>query len=275
MQFWLNLPAAALFIALAIPYGLIAFLIYWITYRTRLRPAIHTLEGIVPPFIGTIGILFGLLTGFLANDVADRNRQAARAVLSEANALQDAFTLSIASASDMQGIRAALRQYARSALNDEWPHIADIGRDRKTEAAFEDLLRVVSDPSIAREAGQAVQSALIGAVSRVGVARSDRLTLGGDVTSGIKWLTVIILGVFTQVAIGLIHLQKPRAQVAALSLFSVSVVVALGLIALQEQPFSGPVQVSNWPIEEFLATGAPPAPATPPPASESPTAAAH
>jgi hypothetical protein len=271
MQFWLNLPGPVLFLALAVPYGLIAFLIYWTAFRARWHTAIHTFEGIVPTFIGAIGILFGLLTGFLANDVADRNRQATQAVLSEANALQDAFTLSRASASDMPGIRTALRQYAQSALHDEWPHIADIGRDAKTEQAFEDLLRTVSDPSVARDAGQAVQTAMIGAVSRAGIARSERLSIGGDITSGIKWLTVIVLGVLTQIAIGLVHLQRPRAHIAALGLFSVSVVVVLGLVALQEQPFSGPVQVSTWPIEEFLAT----ATAAAPPASETPAAAAH
>lgn len=272
MEFWLNLPTPALFLVLAVPYALIAFLIYWITYRTRLRPPIHTLTGIVPPFIGTIGILFGLLTGFLANDIADRNRQAARAVLVEANALHDAYTLSIASYSDMSTIRAALRDYARSALRDEWPHISDIGRNAKTETAFENLLREVADPNIPRVAGQAVHGALMSAISRAGIARSERLALGGDLTNGIKWLTVFLLGVLTQIAIGLVHLEKPRAHVAALTLFSIAVVVVLGLIALQEQPFSGPVQVSSAPMEEFLESVAANAPTAPGPAVAAPAA---
>lgn len=272
MEFWINLPAPALFAVLAVPYALVAFAIYRVTYRTRLRAAIHGMSGIVPPFIGTVGILFGLLTGFLANDIADRNRQAARAVLSEANALHDAYTLSIASYSDRSTIRAAMREYARSALRDEWPHISDVGRNAKTEAAFEELLREVADPNIPRVAGQAVHAALMSAISRAGIARSERLSLGGDLTSGIKWLTVLLLGVLTQIAIGLVHLEKPRAHAAAMTLFSISVVVVLGLIALQEQPFSGPVQVSSAPLEEFLeivssSTPTPPGPAIAAPAT--------
>lgn len=271
MELWFNLPTPALFAALAIPYALFAFLLYWITYRTRLRPAIHSLTGIVPPFIGTIGILFGLLTGFLANDIADRNRQAGRAVLVEANALHDAYTLSLASYSDMSTIRTSLRDYARSALREEWPHITDIGRNTKTEAAFEELLREVADPNIPRIAGQAVHSALMNAISRAGIARSERLALGGDLTNSIKWLTVFLLGFLTQIAVGLVHLEKPRAHLAALALLTVAVVVVLGLIALQEQPFSGPVQVSSAPMEEFLdivssATVPPPGPAVAAPA---------
>ncbi|WP_456720493.1 MULTISPECIES: bestrophin-like domain [unclassified Bradyrhizobium] len=38
----------------------------------------------VAPFFGTVGVLFAFLTGFLANDITGRNRQAARAVNSEA-----------------------------------------------------------------------------------------------------------------------------------------------------------------------------------------------
>jgi hypothetical protein len=194
------------------------------------------------------------LTGFLANDIGDRNKQAARAVLSEANGLRDVQTLSIASYSDMTNIRTALRNYTKSALQEEWPHISDLGRNDKTEAAFGDLLREVSNPNIPRVAGQAVHSALMNAVSRVGIARSERLALAGDQTNQIKWMTVFALGFLTQVAIGFVHLERPRAQVAALMLFSIAVVVVLGLIAMQEQPFDGAVQVSSWPMQEFLDT---------------------
>jgi len=254
MDTWFNLPIAGLFTVLAIPYGLIACAIYWIVFRSRLRPIAQSLGGIVPPFIGTVGILFGLLTGFLANDIGDRNKQAARAVLAEANGLRDAHTLSLASYSDMTNIRAALRVYARSALADEWPQITEAGRAAKTEAAFGELLREVSNPNIPRVAGQAVHSALMNAVSRVGIARSERLALGGDQTNGIKWITVFVLGALTQIAIGLVHLERPRAQLAALALFSIAVVVVLGLIAMQEQPFAGAVQVSSAPLQEFLET---------------------
>jgi hypothetical protein len=92
------------------------------------------------------------------------------------------------------------------------------------------------------------------AVSRVGIARSERLALAGDQTNQIKWMTVFALGFLTQVAIGFVHLERPRAQVAALMLFSIAVVVVLGLIAMQEQPFDGAVQVSSWPMQEFLDT---------------------
>jgi hypothetical protein len=254
MEMFFNLPASMLFASLAVFYGLTAALIYWLTFHGPRHQAIQSLAGIVPPFIGVVGILFGLLTGFLANDIGDRNKQAARAVLSEANALHDAFTLSIASYSDMTTIRTALRNYTQSALQEEWPQIYEMGRVGKTEAAFEDLLREVSNPGIPRVAGQAVHSALMSAVSRVGIARSERLAIAGDETNRIKWITVFVLGFLTQVAVGLVHLEKPRAQGAALTLFSIAIVIVLGLVGIQEQPFAGSIQVSPAPLQEFLDT---------------------
>lgn len=259
-----DLPLTGLFPVLAIPYVLSAYVIFWVSQRSRLKGKVQTLSGIVAPFFGSVGILFGLLTGFLASDISDRNRQATRAMLSESDGLHTTQTLSVASVGDMATIREALRAYAQSILRDEWPHMED-GRSVKTEAAFGELLRRVSDPAIAKVSGQAVHSALLAGVARLGSARSDRLALAEDRTNGLKWLTVVLLGVITQISIGLVHLDKPRAQIASLTVFSSAVIVALTLIAAQEQPYGGVVQVSPFPIADFLDTTAI---AVPPPATQ-------
>lgn len=102
-----------------------------------------------------------------------------------------------------------------------------------------------------------MHKALLNGVARIGSARSDRLALAEDRTNHLKWLTVILLGVITQIAVAVVHLDKPRAQAAALTIFSFAVIVTLTLIAAQEQPFAGAVQISAAPIENFLDTAAP------------------
>ncbi len=44
---------------------------------------------------------------------------------------------------------------------------------------------------------------------------------------------VLLLVIMTQVAIGLVQLHKRAAQAAALTVFTVAAVIALGLMALQ------------------------------------------
>src|SRR4051812_28698844 len=255
---WLDLPAAALFAVLAGCYALTGALISWLCVCSPLRPKILTMSGIVAPFFGAVSVLFALLTGFLANDVGDRNRQAWRAVHTESSAAASLHTLSVASASDMAAIRVALRDYLQSVTRDEWQSMADDGASAKTEAALAALLRELSDPKIASEAGQAVHSALLSTALKVRDARADRLALASDRTNDVKWATVLILGVLTQIALAFVHLERPGAQIAANGLFSLAAVVALGLIALQEQPFDGAIRISSAPIEAvFKATASP------------------
>ena len=136
--------------------------------------------------------------------------------------------------------------------------MAEDGASSKTDAALAALLRELSDPKIATEAGQAVHSALLSTALRVRDARADRLALASDRTNNVKWTTVLILGLLTQIALAFVHLERPRAQVASIALFSVAAVVALGLIALQEQPFDGALRISSAPLQELLKATAPP-----------------
>jgi uncharacterized protein DUF4239 len=249
---WLDLPTFGLFAVLILFYGITTALTVWVFGFAPPRARMLTLSGIVAPFFTAAGLLFALLTGFLGNDVGDRSRQAWRAVHTETSAASTVHTLSIASKSDMQGVRTALQDYLRSVIKDEWPYLGDKGASRKTDAAYARLLEEVSDPGIASVAGQAVHGAVLNAVLRLGEARSTRISLASDRTNELKWISVLILGVLTQISLALVHLEKPRAQLASIVLFSAAAVVALGLIALQEQPFDGAIRISPDAVAEAL-----------------------
>ncbi len=252
LYYWFSLPVLGIFAVLIVVYGGFAAIIHLITFRSPLRSACASLTGIAAPMLGVFGLMFGLLTGFLAAEISARNNQAENAVSGETNALYEVRTLSVASASDMATVRESLRDFVRSELRDEWPKMSQAGRSALTEAAFGNLLHEVADPKIARDSGAAVHVALLSAVSRVGVARSQRLAISNDTTNTVKWITVLVLALITQIAIGLVHVEKPRAQIATLALFTSALVVALGLIAMQEWPFIGPLQITPAPLQEIL-----------------------
>lgn len=254
VETWIDLPPAGMFAVLLAFYAATGTLFIWLIYSSPLHGRIKSLNGIAAPFIGTISVLFSLLTGFLASDISDRNRQAWRAVHSEASAAETLHTLSLTSASDASKINSPLKAYLHQVVTRDWPQMAEGKRSSDTDAAFQALLREVSIPAIAHEAGQATHSALLNAVIRIRDARADRLALASDRTNDIKWLTVLILGVITQFAIALVHLERPRAHGAGVTVFSLGAIVALGLIALQEHPFSGAIRVSPAPLENALAT---------------------
>lgn len=252
IEAWLDLPTAGVFLVLIGLYAVTGTAIAWLAHGRPFGDAVQQLDGVVAPFFAAVGILFALMSGFLANDIADRNRHAARAVQSEAAELRNVFTLSVASASDMRAIRAAWTKYVNSAIDEDWPAMAKDGHAASTNVAYDELLREVSDPTIAREAGSPVQSALLTAAVRIGTARSERVALASDRTNDIKWTLVLMLGVMTQIAVGIVHLQRSNPHITALAVFSTAAVITLGLIALQERPFAGSFSIGPAPLQELL-----------------------
>jgi len=256
IEIWLDASVAAIFASLTLLYGVTAVLIVAACYGPA-HNAIERLDGIAPPFLGAIAVIFALMAGFLASDIAERNRQATRAVQMEIAELSNVFTLSFASTTDMRAIRAAWTGYINAVAGEEWKTMTRGDSTPAADRAFDALLRGIGDPAIGRDAGNAVHVALLGAAIRVSTARSDRLSIASDTTSAVKWLVVLILGVMAQIGIGAVHLTRRGAQIGALAIFSLTAVISLGLIALQEHPFAGNMQMGAEPYFELLKRPAP------------------
>ncbi len=248
---WLNLPVVAVFLVLAAYLAAATAVIHWLTFGRATRPLAQSFAGVVAPYAGALAVLFALLTGFLANDVWERERRASRAVLAERDGLLEVHGLSVIS--DMAGVRDALLTYLRTVVADEWPRMADQERSGAADEALAVLLREVARPDAAPEIAPAVRGALLNGVLRARSARDDRLVLSNDQSDATKWLSVLILALLTKVALAVVHLDRPRAQLAALVIFGVAVATTLGLIAMRERPFAGAVRVSPAPLEEVLA----------------------
>src|SRR3569623_1970654 len=118
---WLDLSTFGIFLSLGILYFGTALLLGVLIFRSPLNKPVQSLTGIVAPFFNASAILFALLAGFLANDIADRSRQANRAIQAEAGELRNVHTLSVAAVADMAAIREALKTYVGSVIADEWP----------------------------------------------------------------------------------------------------------------------------------------------------------
>lgn len=249
---WLDMPVWGIFASLAGLFTVSAVLVHRLCFSERTRGRSSSFTGVVAPFFGSVAVLFSLLTGFLANEVWDRNRQAGRAVLAERDGLLAIHAISLAAVSDMKDIRIAAQDYAKALVDDEWPLMRNQEGSRKAGWELLNLLARVSNPQIGIDAGQAVQAALLDSVLKLRSTRYDRLSLSGDRSDRTKWAAVVILGLITQIAIAIVHLEKPKAQAAALTIFSVAVVITLGLIAIRERPFDGPLRFSPEPVQETL-----------------------
>ncbi len=119
-------------------------------------------------------------------------------------------------------------------------------------AAYDAMLREVSDPASSPRPAPRCRRRCSMPRSISAPRASERLALASDSTNELKWAVVLILGVMTQISIGIVHLTKRNAQIGALTVFSIATVITLGLIALQEYPFAGDVRLAATPLQELL-----------------------
>jgi rRNA-processing protein FCF1 len=247
---WLALPVVVLFLSLFAFYLATAALMVWLTFRSPLSGRIQSFKGVVAPFFGSTAIIFGLLLAFLSNDIWDRNKQAARIVLIESNTLVALYSLSAASGADNSRLRSAIRAYVTAVVQDEWPRLARQQRSATTDAALNVLLREVAQTGASKDAD--IRKALLDMVLRIRDAHEDRVELSNDRTAVSKWAAVLLLALVTQLAIAVVHLERPRPQIAALFIFTLAAVSVLGLLAIHEAPFEPPVFVPPGPIGDVL-----------------------
>lgn len=257
IELWLDQPVWLILASLAGLFAATSLLIVFLTHGPLTRRWTSRLSGVVAPFFSSVAILFALLTGFLASDAWERNRQAARSILTERDALVAIQDLSFAAVSDMASLRSAARRYLGAVVNDEWPLLADGKSSPKAALALRELLRETADPRLTDDLGQVTHASLLEQALRVRGARSDRMALSEQHSDHPKWWTVLILAGLTQLALALVHLDKPRAQASALAVFSAAAVVALGLVAVKERPFDGPLALQPTALREALQTLAP------------------
>ena len=247
---WLALPVPLLFATLFAFYVASALLLAWLTFRSRLSGRIQGLKGVVAPFFASTATIFALLIGFLSNDIWDRNKQAARVVLTESDTLVALYRLGAASGSDTKGLRVAIRNYVTAVVEDEWPRLADQKRSPEADGALNALLREVALPVQLKDA--VIQRTMLDMVLRIRAAHEDRVVLSNDRTLVTKWAAVMLLALITQVAIAIVHLEKPQPQLAALLIFTFAAVSLLGLLAVHEAPFEPPVFIPPGPIIDVL-----------------------
>lgn len=246
---WLDQPLWLMFASVSLLFVGASALLWLATRAAATRPLVLRLgTGLVPTYFTAISVLLALMTGFVANDAWERQRQAAKVVQSERASAMAILDLSLATVSDMAPIRRALGLYLEAVVGDEWARMGEGASSPKAGQALGRLLQAVADPAIGTEAGAAAQAALLDAAMALRAARGERLALSDAQGDETKWLTLLVLAGLTLVSIALVHLDRPGAQATALTLFSVAVVTTLGLIALHERPFDGPLALSPEPL---------------------------
>jgi hypothetical protein len=249
---WLELPAMPQLLLLTAFYLMTGTVIHLLSFYGFAGRWIGSFKGIVGPFFTSVTVIFALLAAFIANDVWHRNTEASQVVRAEADALLALYHLTPETAPDAAAVYNRIRAYTESVIRQEWPQMHVGEGAPETQAALDALFQAILGRSARGTVNPAVERASIDTVLKLRTIHANRLSLAADRTDELKWATLLILGAIAQLSIAAVHLERPRPQIAALAMFSGAVVIALGLVAVQERPFAPPLEVLPTALEEVL-----------------------
>jgi len=249
---WIQLPVWQLLVALVAFYVATGIAIHWLAFHSPASRWTLSFNGVVGPFFVSVVLIFGLLHSFVAREIWQRNDEAVQVVRAEGDALRALSHLLPESDPATASIQDLIRAYAQSVIADEWPRMRQGKGGVGSETAFASLMTAIVDAPVSGSSGPAVHRARIDTVLKLHALRGTRLAIAGDSTDTLKWTTLLILGLVSQVAIAAVHLETPRPQIAALAIFSTAAMIALGFVAIQERPFAPPLAVSPEPLEEVV-----------------------
>jgi hypothetical protein len=249
-RFWLNVHPILVLLVLLFVFALAGGAVHWLQCRSRLRAACAKRALTAPTFVA-VSTLFALYAGFLLAQVIGQKNEAMRAVQAESAALQS-LAIDGAAAGGNAAIRAAVGAYARSVIADEWPQLVEESGSTKTGQALFALMRAVRDAGGA-ELASSVHGQMLALVQKIAEARATRIAVVSNHLQQLGWTALFLLGFITQFGLGLAHLDRPEANRMAIGFFSAGAVIAMWLIAIQDNPFRGPNSVSAAPIAEVVA----------------------
>jgi hypothetical protein len=212
---------------------LFVLLLWTVEKRGPLAPAIQKTKGVVAPYFSSIAVLFGLFTALLMSDVWQKDSEARQSVQAEDSALRGLLHLA-----RVNGLEAKLlvdiKTYVAAASQENPFSRADSGARNATDRAYEALFTTVQNivgldtPTMVTFQGVATE---------LRHARDRRLYLTDDATAPIKWLSILVLGALTQIAILMVHIGNRRAMHASTGLFTVAFTLCLLFIAIFDMPF--------------------------------------
>jgi Protein of unknown function (DUF4239) len=249
---WLSLPLPALWLCLAGFYSTSAIILIYLSFGRLTGAWVQSFRGVVPPYFAGIVVIFGILVGFLANDVWDRSRRAASTVRSEATNLTSLYDLLSNSGLPALSIDQTIRTYVSTVVEKEWPAMTRGEAAPEAESAQDQMLEAVANLEAEPNSSPAITRVMLDTALKIRDARYERLLLSADYSESFKWLSVLVIALVGQVSVAVVHLERARPHIAAMVIFTAGVVIVLGLIASHQFPFSSALSVSPEPIAELL-----------------------
>lgn len=200
----------------------------------------------------TVGVIYSVLVAFAVIVVWEKFNEAELAVVQEAGAAATLYRLAAAQPKT-DNARAAIGNYLKATIEDEWPAMAHLKRSQKASKALTSLYTAVFAVGSDGTVQPAIASDMFRQVDTITQARRVRLHLASGVVPGVLWLVLTSGAILTVAFTFFFATRNLPAQVMMTGILAFLVFMALFVIVSIDLPFTGPATVSADPIEAVLA----------------------
>ena len=220
-------------------------------------------KGVSPGLLPPLGIIFGLLTGFVAADVWGGFENAKVAINREAGALREVTLIAASLGGESEArLRELVRKHIEIAVNKEWPSMeAQSANVMSSSAPLAEALKLAFALTPATDGQASAQRALAASLQSALEARRQRIIISESTVSWVKWTGILLQGFIALIAIALVHSDNRLSAALAMTLFATGMGLAIVLIAAYDRPFTGHLSVSPRILLEVMPEASGPAPA--------------
>lgn len=250
-----NLPVPWMAFAIFLGTYLAAAVLFLVVMRLAVNDRARAFKALSPGMLPPLGIIFGLMVGFIAAQVWSDFERAKFAVASEASALRGVVLLAESFPGEPEKrFHTLINQHIEAAVREEWPKMA------LQQESLKDLpLNLVEAVKItlalpAIDEGQKMaQREILSALEKALDARRQRIILSQSTVTPIKWAALLLQALCTLIAIAMVHSDNRLTCGIALTLFATGVALSIFMIAAYRSPFSGDVAVGPDLLQQVIA----------------------
>jgi hypothetical protein len=258
MADWLHdLPIVWLAVAVFAATYLVAAAIYAVVIALAAGEQGRALKGLSPGMLPPMGLIFGLLVGFLAAQVWNDADRAQLAVNREASALRSTVLLATSFPGQPEArLRTLVRRHISAAATEEWPAMAE---HRATLAVIPiplaEALQLALGLMPTGNGQSTAQRELVTSLEGALDARRQRIIVSESRVNWVKWTAIVLLAILTLISIALVHSENRLTTAVAMWIFASAVGVCVVVIASQDRPFSGQLGVGPEVLLQVMPEG--------------------
>lgn len=203
---------------------------------------------------GLIGIIYGVLVGFIALYLINNHDSASVAVLKEANAAANIYRASQWLPSPLHTkVLTDLENYITTVIHQEWPLMREFKPviSGQGDAIINDIFNDLKAFATAGNADSAILQNLLTQINALYDARHERITISSSQLSPELW-DVILVGTILIIAINYTFRVNFTLHIFAISSFAIMAASMLFLLVTLDRPFQGEFVIEPDALQQVL-----------------------